>query len=413
MKPLSTWLLTLACLPCLAAAQDLQFHGYADVRVQHSFGDEISWVGGGLGKSRFGADSDGALQFGGAALAARWQVTAELIAVADVQLHSQTSPRLGLLDAYLRYRPVSTTPWRWSLRAGAFFPPISLENDDVGWTSHWTLTPSAINSWVGEELRTLGAELRVEHRGTRGTLEFGVAMFRRNDPAGELLASRGWALGDVTSNINSRLRQPDVYSSLARSPAPLRYTPFAENDGRIGWHADVAWHAPGGAVLSLLGYDNRADPESFGAQSFGAQRGRHVYSWRTRFLAVGAEMPVGELVLIGQLMSGSTAFEPLPDLYLESEFQAGYLLAGWNRGDWQPAVRLDVFSLRQLPAFLPDPLSEHGHAWTAALNWRPAPWLRVTGELLRIDSTRNQRRVEGLSPRQVDMQLQLSLRLLF
>ena len=46
----------------------------------------------------------------------------------------------------------------WSVKTGAFFPTISLENDDLGWTSPYTLTPSAINSWIGEELRTIGSE---------------------------------------------------------------------------------------------------------------------------------------------------------------------------------------------------------------------------------------------------------------
>src|SRR5258705_9405197 len=60
------------------------------------------------------------------------------------------------------YRPVSTSAFRWSIKAGAFFPPISLENTEIGWTSPWTLTPSAINAWVGEELRTIGLEGRSE-----------------------------------------------------------------------------------------------------------------------------------------------------------------------------------------------------------------------------------------------------------
>ena len=56
-----------------------------------------------------------------------------------------------------------------SVKAGAFFPAISLENDDLGWTSPYTLTPSAINSWIGEELRTIGSEgiLRYDTRQLR------------------------------------------------------------------------------------------------------------------------------------------------------------------------------------------------------------------------------------------------------
>lgn len=397
----------LGALPAAVAAQDFQLHGYADARLQVTDADAASWIEGGTAKQRFDAN-ESALQFGGATLVASWQVSPELLAIATVQLHPQTSPSLGLLDAYLRYRPVSTTPWRWSARIGAFFPPVSLENDGVGWTSRWTLTPSAINSWVGEELRTFGAEFRIERRGSSGTLDFGVAGFKHNDPAGELLASRGWAMSDIASTLNSCLRQPDAYASVVRTSVPVRFEPFAENDGHIGWHADISWRGTNGGRLALLRYDNRADPQSFGVQGT-----RHVYSWRTRFWSLGAELPLGKFLLTGQLMDGSTAFEPRPGLLLDSKFHAGYLLAGWDQGAWRPALRFDMFSVRRLPNSPAAPLSEHGHAWTAALNWRPRPWLRLTGELLRIDSVRNQRSLEGLSPRQVDTQLQLSLRLLF
>lgn len=411
MNRLVAMTLILAGLSCAAAAQELQVHGYADVRLQLAAGDDVSWTEGGLGKARYGAGAagdDGSLRFRSAAIAARWQIAPELFAFADLQLNSQTSPGLGVLEAYVRYRPVSTTPWRWSARLGAFFPPISLENDGIGWTSRWTLTPSAINSWVGEELRTFGAEMRLEHRGSRGTIDFGVAAFKHNDPAGELLASRGWALGDLTSAINTRLRQPDVYARVARASAPLYFEPFTETDGRIGWHADLAWRTPGGGKVALLRYDNRADPESFSIQD-----GRKVFSWHTKFWSLGAEMPIGEFVLIGQVMDGSTAFEPVQNLYLDTKLHAGYLLVGCDRGNWRPALRFDMFSLRQLPDSRPAPLSEHGHAWTAALNWRPRPWLRVTGELLRIESSRNQRRLEGLDPRQIETQVQVSARVLF
>ena len=62
------------------------------------------------------------------------------------------------LEAYARYSPQTSGDWQWSVKAGAFFPPISLENTEVGWTSPWTLTPSAINSWVGEEVKVVGGE---------------------------------------------------------------------------------------------------------------------------------------------------------------------------------------------------------------------------------------------------------------
>jgi hypothetical protein len=63
------------------------------------------------------------------------------------------------------------------------------------------------------------------------------------------------------------------------------------------------------------------------------------------------------------------------------------------------------------------------------LNWRPNDRLRITGEWLRIDSTRDQRllesaaiegrfhaqglRTSGLAPRQIDRQVQVSARVYF
>ncbi|MCY7355050.1 MAG: hypothetical protein LH470_08255 [Lysobacter sp.] len=111
-------------------------------------------------------------------------------------------------------------------------------------------------------------------------------------------------------------------------------------------------------------------------------------------------------------MTKDTAFEPRPGVLLNTELHAGYRLAGRERGRWRPTVRFDLFSLRQGPdSSVTDPLSEHGNA--LALNWHPQEKIRVTGELLRIDSSRNQRALAGLSPRQVDVQLQLGMRLLF
>jgi phosphate-selective porin len=118
-------------------------------------------------------------------------------------------------------------------------------------------------------------------------------------------------------------------------------------------------------------------------------------------------------VFIAQAMDGSTAFEPVPGLLLDTRLHAAYLLGAWERGAWTPALRLDLFALRQLPETLAQPLSEHGNALTVALNWRPRERVRVTGEWLRIDSHRDQRVAAGLASHQIDQQLQLSLRLSF
>jgi hypothetical protein len=397
----------LACctIATAASAQDFTVHGYLDVRGGWA-GEETEWNDGGLGKTRFGG-GDG-FASADAALAAHWQVTPALSASTQVQyLHGQ-SPSLGVLDAYLNYRPVSITPWRWSVKAGAFFPPISEENTGIGWTSPWTLSPSAVNTWVGEELRTIGTEARLEHRGETTSVEAIGAVFRSNDPAGELLAARGWALGDFTAALDARMREPDAIAPLTGTEPPVRYRPFDEIDGRLGWYAGFAVDAPAHGKATLLYYDNRADPASEEEYA-----GRDVYAWRTRFWSVGGQTRINDVVLIAQGMHGSTAFEPVPGLLLDTRFNAGYLLAAWERGAWRPAIRIDGFQLRQLPDQLSAPLSEHGNALTIALNWRPVDWMRVTGEWLRVDSRRDQRTLEGLAAHQIDRQVQLSLRLLY
>lgn len=403
MRQLPAFLVACALVGDVAA-QDIAWHGHLDFRGVAA-GDERAWDEGGLGKARFGAGDD-VLHFGSAVLSGTMQITPELMAAAELQFVPDQRQSLDVLDAYVRYRPVSTTPWRWSLQAGAFFPPISLENGGVGWTSLWTLTPSAIDSWVGEELRTIGAEARIEHRAPQRTFEAFAAVFGWNDPAGELLAARGWALGDSTSGLGAVLREPDVYAPRARAPVPMLYRPFREIDGRPGWYAGLGWDAPSRGKLTLLYYDNRAEPDSWEPYA-----GHRAFSWDTRFWSLAGQRRFGDWVLVGQAMLGDTAFEPQPGMHLNTEMRAGYLLLASERGEWRPALRVDLFGLRQEGS--DDSLSEHGNAVTLALNWRPRERLRITGELLRIDSTRSQRRLAGLAPRQVDVQVQLGMRVFF
>lgn len=389
-----------------AQAAAPQWHGYAEVRAGHAGGDDRSWRDGGLGKARFGDGGSGVEP--AAALAMAWQFAPAWLASAQLQYQDGQRRPFGVLDAWVRWRPVSTTPWRWSVKAGAFFPPVSLENDGVGWTSPWTLTPSAIDSWVGEELRATGAEFAIEHRSGEATWRGVAAAFDHNDPAGDLLASRGWAMGDVTSALDAELREPDVYAGNARVPAPVVFRPFTEIDHRIGWYAGLSREGAGGSLLSLLRYDNRGDPAAWEWQG-----ARKVFAWHTRFWSAAARGQAGGVQWLAQAMDGATAFEPREGLYLDTRFSAAYVLAAWERGDWQPALRFDLFRARQLPETLAAPLGEHGNAITAALNWRPRDGLRITGELLRIDSTRHQRTLEGLPPRQSGLQAQVGVRVSF
>lgn len=397
-----------------AIAGDFKFEGYGDVRLVLPSQDDDTWLEGGLSKTRFGRDDgqDVELRFGEIVGEAMWQIAPEVMALASLRYDEDQRTPIDVLEAYVRYRPVSTTRWRWSVKAGAFFPPISLENDEIGWTSTWTLTPSAINTWVGEEFRTIGAEAKLELRGDVDTFEASVALFGWNDPAGILVDVRGWALHDRPTGLFDRPRLPDALP-LSRGGSPPMDTPmFKEIDDRVGYYARAAWRPEGLGRLEVLRYDNRANPAAFDEQ----------VAWRTEFWSVGAESAIGDVVVLAQGLVGETEFTPSPSYDRIVEFWSAYVLAGWAFVDWRFAVRADLFGSDATKYYLSAGVpaeadlpkyGEHGHAFTFAAAWLPEPWLRMSGELLVVDSYRPLRRVTGLDPDSLEAQFQLGARVYF
>ncbi|HET6633377.1 MAG TPA: hypothetical protein VFG73_11835 [Rhodanobacteraceae bacterium] len=391
-------------LPAAASAQNLALHAYADARWVAAPAQR-SWLHGGFGKTRYGAGDDG-WHFGGGGVAAAWQATPSLLALAEVQV--EPGGDVEVLEAWLRYRPVSITRWRWSVLAGTFFPPVSLENDAVGWTSSWTLTPSAINSWIGEELRSTGAEAQVEWRGVLQTFALRASVFEGNDPTGNLLAVRGWSLSDRSFGLGGRVPDPDVVTVAHGGHPPGRYDPFESIGACCGWYADLEWHPRGRGELRLMRYDNRADPSIF-------TRADHMpmYAWHTWFWSLGGKLRQGPLTWIAQAMDGDTVVAFRPDRPRVTGFRSAFVMAAWNRGHWRPALRIEHFSTSDPAAADGSAQGEHGNAVTFALNWRPRDWLRITGEVLRIDSTRSEA-VMAVRPLHVHAtQVQVGLRLMY
>ena len=102
----------------------------------------------------------------------------------------------GISEAYLSFRPMRGAQTRVSARAGLMWPPVSLEHEGADWHVRDTITPSAINSWIGEEVRPAAIEGTVETSLGNHKLAATAAIFAANDTAGTLLAFRGWALHD-------------------------------------------------------------------------------------------------------------------------------------------------------------------------------------------------------------------------
>ena len=132
------------------------FSGLVDARLV-SAGSETSFVDGGWGKSRFGKARDGA-RLAEAALTWNPQFTGNVSAVVSGEHQDGQRRWFDVGEAYLRYRSNPQGALRIAARAGVFYPDISLEHDGLDWSVPDTITPSAINSWVGEEVKVEGAE---------------------------------------------------------------------------------------------------------------------------------------------------------------------------------------------------------------------------------------------------------------
>ena len=388
--------LALAVAATPARAVDFGYDISLDSRLIAP-GGERSWLDGGLGKLRYDT-GDSNLQFAGAVAQGYALLTPEIMAVAVVRADPEQKYFVLPLEMYARYRPVSTTPWRWSVKAGAFFPQFSLENTELGWTSYWTITPSAINSWFGDELRTIGSEGTLEWRRAEGTLSFTGAAFGWNDPAGVLMADRGWAMDDHPTALFDEVRRPDATLKLFGAPFPDTTPIFEEIDHRVGWYGGAVWDDADNWRAEVFRYDNDGDPAAHKSDYF---------AWHTVFWDGGISKTWREFTLLAQGLTGETIIAPFPGFSSDTHFSAAYALLGWEQDGWRLAARGDVFRTHTDPG---SPLSEDGHALTAAASWLPTDWLRLTAEIVRIDSKRNERAVFGADPRQQETQGQLSVR---
>ena len=105
--------MALLCQAMPAAAQDAQLHGYLDLRLVRA-PEERSFIEGGHGRLRYGGEGHG-LEFGGAALVGRAQLGPAWVAVGTLQVQERDETDVDVVEAYLRWRPVSSI--RMSRRA--------------------------------------------------------------------------------------------------------------------------------------------------------------------------------------------------------------------------------------------------------------------------------------------------------
>ena len=387
-----------------AAGQSLlsreQFSGVATVGL--SVGDsERSWLDRGLGKAGSGETATA-----GAISAWRPSLGGRIGALVSADVQSALSPSVGLDEAYLTLRPSPGAPLRLSGRAGLFFPPISLEHDGSEWSLSRSLTPSAINSWIAEEVKTAGLELTARTTVIGRPVGLTVAGFQGNDTSGTLLAFRGWALHDLRATQNGALPLPPIPGMFVGKQA-TRTRPVDEVDGRWGAYGRLDIKPIEPLDVSLLAYDNNGDRTT-------VINGQ--YAWRTRFIQAGARWsPDAKTEVLVQAMQGETSMGPrlLGQTVADVGFQSAFILMSREVRSGLLTTRLEQFSTDDRSFKDRDNNAEHG--WAATLAWTQP--LRATLDLivegLFVTADRPDRARLGEDRRQDNLRLTTALRASF
>jgi hypothetical protein len=402
------WLAALLCLaPAPAVGAELfsrsNLSGVVVAGVSAGTGEE-SWLAGGLGKLQAGGDSGGA--DAQAILVWRANFTQRLGATVTLDAQTGTDPAAGLDEAYLTWRAAPQDELRLFARAGLFFPPVSLEHDGSDWSLTHTLTPSAINSWIAEEVKVAGLEATVRGAVAGMPAAATVAAFRGNDTAGTLLAFRGWALHDRRATLGATFGLPTLPAMFVGAQSTST-RPVDEVDGRWGGYARLDLAPAEGLSLNLFGYDNHGDRLS-------VVDGQ--YAWRTRFAQTSASWRVDDrLLVMGQAMIGeSTMGARMAGLKPANVgFASAYVLVSRDLPLGAATARIDRFSVSDRTFKQFDNNAEQG--WAATLAWTASvtPQSQLVLEGTAARSMRRDRERFGLNPRQNSLQTRIAVRTVF
>lgn len=255
----------------------------------------------------------------------------------------------------------------WAVLAGVSNPTYSLEHIGPAWTPRYTLTPSALDTWLWEEGRVLGAEVEGWHVSedeweVRG---FGGAGWGP-DQQGILLGRRGWVLSDWLAGINSVMPLPGGGTT----------TQFDERDGRpalyVGLTARDRWRL---GELRLGYFDNLGDLSVEGV-------------WRTRYGTAGVALaPLPGLDLLFQYLLGHTEARAGP---FDNTVQAFYPLASYRWRQHRLTVRYDNFRVQNGAGTQPGN-RQRGWAVAVAYLFELSLRQRLAVEYLTIDSHRPDR----------------------
>ena len=387
------------------------FSGQIDARLSISDG-ESSWMDGGFGKLRYGAGAAGdpaRLELAAADLIWRPQLAWNLTGYVDAVAQPSARKPIDVSEAFATFKPLpNANGFRYQARLGLMYPPVSMENDGPGWTPTRTITPSAVNSWVGEEVKVLAGEVTLAQRWEDQTVSATGGVFMGDDTSGTLLSWRGWALHDVRSTAYGDLPIPQV---PAAHKAFFNQAPNSrsvdELDGRPGVYGQAEWRTPWAVTLNLFYYDNAGNRTS-------VVKGQ--WSWDTTFWNAGARWtPDDKTEVLAQAVTGRTVtgFVTPVGWRVDAGFDGGYLMVSRKLGADLITARVDSFDVRDHTFVQLDNNNERGWALTADYRHPITDRLSAFVEVLHVQSDRPARAYIGQRPSEAQTSLQTALRLAF
>jgi len=384
--------------PAASPAATFDLFGFASLSGARVT-SQPSWLDSGFGRLSVGAASSSStasrvsaearlgarLDFGPA-----WSVELHGLARAEPQSNGEA---LGLAEAFATYTHGLGEQSELRLRGGLFFLPTTREAIGPLWTSPYTLTLSALSSWIGEEIRPTGvdAAFRIGEHAAVGATAFGG-----NDTAGALLAWRGWSMGNRLSTLGERLPLPPLpsLSDPAAFGEQRRGGEYAvtqpigrELDGRVGWAVRGRVEG-GGALAQASAYDNRGDRDLHDGE----------YAWRTTTQQLALQWERGPLTLVAEGLQGKSGMGVETRPHVDIDLWAFYALASVSHEAWRLSARFDRFANHDRDHSAAENNDEYGHAWTVAGFWSPRERYRFGVEWLELHADRPAAGEAGFDP---------------
>jgi hypothetical protein len=410
------WLL-LAGLNAVAInavqAQGFQYKGAIQASWQSS-SEHAAWYNRGVAVNRFGTESE-RVNLSRGVLDLRTELGSKWSLLASAQYVPDPDSKLGFTELFAQYHTLNKGPWQWQGRVGGFYPRMSLENPDIGWSSPYNYSYSAINAWLGEEIRTFGTEVsfkrsdsRLPRRQRSGhNWELVGALYKGNDPAGTLLAWRGWAVHDRQSVFNEAIAFAPINALNAPPLAKQawRTEPFTEVDGRFGYYLGAHWDYQKRHTVRLYWYDNNGDPSVLNYHT-------GQYAWDTKFYSAAYRYKITHAThLIMQAMAGNTAMGVKRGV--DNDFSSQFVLLTHKWQDYRISGRLEQFDVKDRDFWEFDPNTSEGGAITVTGRWQVSERWHVGMEFQYLESKVANRADFNLPTRQIEQLWRVSGELRF